>query len=537
MATYPHGGVLGVWADEKSGQVHQPIKAEIRDYLYVLQSRVEGLFAANVVDRAYETTDAALADTSNGDIFAVFGSDSATVYRVYQNQNGSASLVKEVVNPDRIEDAVAATEAAQAVAEAASLASAGSRDQAGSFAASARASRDQAIAAATLSAAVDHRADTYAAAEAAAGGYAANDWVLIFVDEQARGAVTVRQWSGSDLGAPVTMMSADVDPALREIAVMPGADDALASAAIISFANGARHFPLPFATIQAATAASAAGDFIRVYPGSYTEAFEVKGGRTYQCDPGVVLANCVLTYDGDTAEGPLDWRGHAQVIRTTEPLSSFNIDDGRDCVLELLGGVRDENYASTFYTIDWNRTNLHLKTGHCSTVLRSLFSADDQWDAQAMLGKSVIEASSVESTYAARNTSSTIYVLIRADRGTTLDVYVDSITTPANEALSIGSLVDPGSAKATTINLKRGRIDTPNQAVLFYSIGADSGSDYVLTLSSGVVVKSGASPMTRTQGAASNPRVEVHGVATASSGPDSAVSGPTKGILQIEGAL
>lgn len=314
-------------------------------------------------------------------------------------------------------------------------------------------------------------------------------------------------------------------------------NDSEAANSAIQLASGARYYPLPFATIQGATAATVAGDVIHVYPGIYTETFALKGGRTYQCDPGVVLANCVLTYDGDTAEGPLDWRGHAQVIRTTEPLSSFNIDDGRDCVLELLGGVRDENYASTFYTIDWNRTNLHLKTGHCSTVLRSLFSADDQWDAQAMLGKSVIEASSVESTYATRNTSSTIYVLIRADRGTTLDVYVDSITTPANEALSIGSLVDPGSAKETTINLKRGRIDTPNQAVLFYSIGADSGSDYVLTLSSGVVVKSGASPMTRTQGAASNPRVEVHGVATASSGPDSTVAGPTTGILQIEGAL
>lgn len=537
MATYPHGGVLGVWADEKAGQIHQPIKGEIRDYLYVLQSRVEGLFAANVVDRAYETTDAALSDTSNGDIFAVFGSDSATVYRVYQNQNGSASLVKEVVNPDRIEDAVAATEAAQTVAEAASLASAGSRDQAGSFAASAQASRDQAIAAATLSAAVDHRADTYAAAEAAAGGYAANDWVLIFVDEQARGAVTVRQWSGSDLGAPVTMMSADVDPALREIAVMPGADDALASAAIISFANGARHFPLPFATIQAATAASAAGDFIRIYPGSYTEAFEVKGGRTYQCDPGVVLADCVLTYDGDTSEGPLDWRGDAQAIRTTETARSFNIIDGRNCVLDLLGGVRDENFAATTNMIDWNRTNLHVRTGHCSTVARTLFSADDQWNDGAMLGKSVLEALNVESTYATRNTSSTVYIPIKADRGTTLDVYVDGIKTAANEAFGIGSLADPGVAKKTAINFKRGRIDTPNQAALFYSSGADSGSEYALTLSNGVVVNSGASPMTRKQGVATNSRVEVHGVATASSGPDSAVSGPTRGILQIEGSL
>ncbi len=319
--------------------------------------------------------------------------------------------------------------------------------------------------------------------------------------------------------------------------VSASGNDSEAASAAAQLASGSWHYPVPFATIQAATAATVAGDVIHVYPGIYTETFALKGGRTYHCDPGVVLADCVLTYDGDSSGGPLNWLGYAEVIRATKAVSSFNIDDGRNCVLDLFGGVRDENYAATTNMIDWNRTNLHLRTGHCSTVARTLFSADDQWNDQAMVGKSVLEALSVESTYATRDTSSTVYIPIKADRGSTLDVYVDGIKTAANEAFGIGSLADPGVAKKTAINFKRGRIDTPNQAALFYSSGADSGSDYVLTLSNGVVVNSGASPMTRKQGVATNSRVEVHGVATASSGPDSAVSGPTKGILQIEGAL
>lgn len=314
-------------------------------------------------------------------------------------------------------------------------------------------------------------------------------------------------------------------------------NDTEAVNAITLLANGARYYPVPFATIQGATNATVFGDVIHITPGVYTESFALKGGRTYQCDPGVVLADCVLTYDGDTSEGPLNWLGHAEVIRTTETARSFNIDDGRNCVLDLFGGVHDENYAATSNMIDWNRTNLHLRTGNCSTVARTLFSADDQWNDQTMLGKSVLEAWNVESKYATRNTASTIYIPIKADRGTTLDVYVNGIKTAANEALGIGSLADPGVAKKTAINFKRGRIDTPNQAALFYSSGVDSGSDYVLTLLNGVVVNSGASPMTRKQGVATNSRVEVHGVVTASSGPDSAVTGPTKGILQIEEAL
>ncbi|MEE3316932.1 MAG: hypothetical protein VX202_04155 [Pseudomonadota bacterium] len=319
--------------------------------------------------------------------------------------------------------------------------------------------------------------------------------------------------------------------------VSASGNDSEAASAAAQLASGSWYYPVPFATIQAATAATVAGDVIHVYPSIYTEAFALKGGRTYLCDPGVVLADCVLTYDGDTSEGPLNWLGHAEVIRTTETARSFNIDDGRNCVLDLFGGVRDENYAATTNMIDWNRTNLHLRTGHCSTVARTLFSADDQWNDGAMLGKSVLEALNVESTYTTRETSSTAYIPIKADRGSTLDVYVDGIKTAANEALGIGSLANPGTAKKTSINFKRGRIDTPNQAALFYSSGADSGSEYALTLSNGVVVNSGSSFLTRKSGSASNPIIEVHGVATASVGPDSAVSGPTRGILQIEGSL
>ncbi|MBC7154484.1 MAG: hypothetical protein H5U19_07735, partial [Rhodobacteraceae bacterium] len=93
--TYPHGGAGMIWRDAGA---HNPVKAEIRDWGYDVQNRINGLedqaFAA---DPIYPDVASGLAATAIAAQFKVDSADPLIAFTVYEHAgDGTATLIADM---------------------------------------------------------------------------------------------------------------------------------------------------------------------------------------------------------------------------------------------------------------------------------------------------------------------------------------------------------------------------------------------------------------------------------------------------------
>lgn len=111
----------------------------------------------------------------------------------------SADLAAVLAQIGTVESAVATTAADAAAADADRIAAQAAASEATTASTAATTAAAQALAALAAAGGIDHYADTYAAANAAVGGWTNGDQVLIFVDETHQGRVTLYTVTGGAL--------------------------------------------------------------------------------------------------------------------------------------------------------------------------------------------------------------------------------------------------------------------------------------------------------------------------------------------------